>query len=319
MMKKYLFALVLSTSIFAPLPAQNFPFPTSDAEWITTWASGCIGGSHIYNVWRDYIGGDTVIQQKLYKKIYHRRECYLVTQGNHCDYSYTNYDIEGYPIGALRVENQRVYFQKFAGSSPSLHTELMPAGIDVLLYDYGWQVGDTLFAPLNNGSANNFKVTEISTLPSGRKQFKLINISFIGFQRLITEGVGSTVGLFGNYANPFNSAVECCFNHNGSVVQTSEYCSFCGYVSVTPSPSDIQLKVYPNPASDQLFIEMPDNTKALELKFYNLQGQCLYEDLNFLGQTQVAVGRWSAQSWIFIVVRDPSSAHTWIQKIQLNQ
>ncbi len=81
-MKRNLFMLCL---LFAApsitYAQQNFSFPESDAEWITTRVSGCIGGSSIYNLWREYLGPDTLLQGHIYQKLFLQPECTLVTQG----------------------------------------------------------------------------------------------------------------------------------------------------------------------------------------------------------------------------------------------
>lgn len=329
-MKSNLLALLCCVAGTAPLVAQNFPFPTANAEWITTRVSGCAGGSDIYNSWREYLGGDTVLQNKPYQKLYLQPECTLTTQGTNCDYSLNVYQGLAFAIGALREEDQRVYFQKFELSNDLFTTyektmNLLSAGIDILLYDFNWQIGDTLAAEVGGGAAIKYAVTSLSTLPNGRKKYVLTHLSGSAYTYEIIEGAGNSMGLFANYINPTGSSylpVNGCFHHNGAVVFTSTFCTTCGSVAVAPEPEVPALEVYPNPASDRLSIVLtPLNSlpEFYELQIYNLQGQLLYGDAHFSGQGQLSVAQWPAQTALLIVLREPGSGQLQCRYVQLER
>ena len=329
-MKSNLLALLCCVAGTAPLVAQNFPFPTANAEWITTRVSGCAGGSAIYNSWREYLGGDTVLQNKPYQKLYLQPECTLTTQGTNCNYSLNVYQGPAFVIGALREEDQRVYFQKFESSNGLFTTyektmNLLSAGIDILLYDFNWQIGDTLAAEVGGGAAIKYAVTSLSTLPNGRKKYILTHLSGSVYTYEIIEGAGNSMGLFANYINPTGSSylpVNGCFYHDGAAVLTSAFCTTCGSVTVAPEPEVPALKVYPNPASDRLNIVLtPPNSRSefYELQIYNLQGQLLYQDAHFSGQGQLSVAQWPAQTALLIVLREPGSGQLQCRYVQLER
>ncbi len=164
-MKKHFFIVVLLlNSALHFLTAQNFPFPTADAEWINISKSPCMSGSLTYGVWREYLYGDTVLDQITYHKVYRQSICRLTTQGLHCSYQLQTFQNPGKNIGAIREENQQVFFRGYANGYE---------GQNYLLYDFNWVVGDT-FA---SGSAYyTYRISNITTTADGRKRFELASL-----------------------------------------------------------------------------------------------------------------------------------------------
>lgn len=322
-MKKNLFFLLLLATATPPLSAQqNFAFPTADAEWITARASGCIGGSTIYNTWREYLGADTLVQGLTYQKLMLQPECTLQTQGMNCNYAYNPYQGPPVNIGALRVEGQKVFFRKFSLPPPDAgvyEADLInvPGGTDVLLYDFGWTVGDTVVTPKSDGTSIRYKITEVSLYPSGRKKFSLLHITGIGYTHVVMEGMGNTVGLWGNYSNIAANSyapLPSCFHQNGVVILDSGECAHCGTVEVEAEPASVGLSVFPNPADQTIEIETTGG--RFDLHIVNLLGQTLYHETGFSDRTTVSSANWPAQTCI-VQLSNPDKEQVFLKKVRI--
>lgn len=325
-MKKNLFTLALWLCAAVPLFAQqNFSIPVVDAEWITVRASGCIGGSTLYNTWREYLGSDTLVQGQTYQKLMLHPECTLQTQGLNCNYFYNAYQGPAVNIGALRVAGQKVYFLKFTLPPPDASVyeadlEKVPGGTDVLLYDFGWSVGDTVVTPKSDGSNIFYKVTDVSLYPSGRKKISLLHLNGIGYTHIVMEGMGNTVGLLGNYSNIAASSyapLPACFNQNGQFIVDSGECDHCGSVATKPEPLDGVFSVFPNPADQSIVVETgQDSPQNFDLQIVNLLGQVLYRQNDCEGHTTVSCANWPAQPCI-LLLSDRSGGKLWLKKLQI--
>ncbi|MCB0522910.1 MAG: T9SS type A sorting domain-containing protein [Saprospiraceae bacterium] len=323
---KFAFLLFVSSSFPLKLFSQNFPFPSSNAEWVTTRVSGCVGASNIYNVWREYLGGDTVWQNQTYKIVFLKPSCTLTTQGQNCDYSLVPYGGPVIPIGGIREENGKVYFNKFDLPDNYFYTferqlNNLPAKTEVLLYDFNWQMGNTHEA-VTNSTSLNFSITSISTLPDGRKQFLLTHLQGFSYTKTVVEGAGAVDGLFGLYYDPTGSTylpLDGCFYDNGTEVLHSDHCNYCGSVDTPFDPPGLHVQVYPNPASELLSvnIESPEQYDNYELKIYDLLGSLVYEDLNFSGQEQLSIEELSLKSLAILLIRIPAIEKTWVRKVVL--
>ncbi|TNE61593.1 MAG: T9SS type A sorting domain-containing protein [Bacteroidetes bacterium] len=323
-MKSILPGLLLLNVAWAPLAAQNYPFPTADAEWVTTHVSNyCIGGSNIYFLWREYLGTDTTIQGRIYQKVLLQPECKHITTGTHC----TGFDVfyAGGPmtIGALRADDQQVFFYRFPlpdslfGDFETALTDL-PSGEDVLLFDFGLEVGDTMVAHIKSGNDLHFEVVKTDTW-SNRKRLTLKFLDGIGYTREVTEGIGSNDGLLGLYYSPaasFYLPLGTCFYTAGKKLLSAQYCGVCGVVSTPPTPETLPAQVYPNPAQDKLYLEIdPKYASGLfDLQLFDIQGKLLaqrvhtgciiYLPANFHGWLIVALQdrdsrlHWKGRVWV---------------------
>ncbi|MBL7806130.1 MAG: hypothetical protein JNL02_20470 [Saprospiraceae bacterium] len=323
-MKKSLFFLIGSFFFALSSVAQtNFPFPVADAEWITTRASGCIGGSIIYDTWREYLDGDTAVQGQTYQKLMLQPECTLQTQGTNCDYALNVYPGPPINIGAIHVDGQKVFFRKFTLPPPEAgvyEADLfdLPTGVDILLYDFGWSVGDTVAAPKNDGSAVLYKVTDVSFFPSGRKKISLLHLNGIGYTHLIMEGMGNTVGLLGNYSSLAASSyapLPGCFHHNGMVIVDSGECQHCGAVGTNDETVGKMFSIFPNPADLSFQIETSsDNPSDFDLHIVSLLGQTIYRQNDFTGRLTVSCTDWPAQPYI-VLLSKRANGQMWSEKL----
>jgi hypothetical protein len=249
------------------LEAQGYNFPTSKAKWETTHYSACIGGSSIYFSWWDYLGADTVMQGVTYQRLMVLPRCKRITAGTHCDASETPYYGVGIPSGGIRREGQKVYFRKFniPGGTPWEFAEdalaNIPAETEILLYDFNWQIGDTVTATVSSGTPYRYVVSDTST-QNGRKNITLKHLSLIGYTTSVIEGIGHPSGLFGLYYSPVSGIHlpgKVCFYQNNVLILDGEHCNVCSALptDVDEFTKSVDYTLSPNPADQTVAVTMP--------------------------------------------------------------
>jgi len=254
--------LCLATSANAQTSVYH-PFPDTTSIWsvddynIITYAK-----THT----RLGLKGDTVINAMNYKKIYSiwYWDTTMIT-------SYNTY------YAALREQNKKIYTK--IGNQP-----------EQVLYDFNLAVGDTMhyYYSLIESQPDTFSrvLTKIDSfkLYTGeyRKRYCFANGINCYVPDTVVEGIGSIYwwGLF----NPLvNNMCTCgdeytfsCFKEMDTVLYLNNtFCSycFCGLsVDLNEFQSLGKITVFPNPATDKLFIETFQNSS---IEISNIEGQIL--------------------------------------------
>ncbi|MFK7758302.1 MAG: T9SS type A sorting domain-containing protein [Flavobacteriales bacterium] len=264
--------------------SQNyFPFPTDSATWTeaTQWIA--LG----YNPWLpvEYkMSGDTLISGLTYSKI----------QMNLIDHPYGSSG--EYYIGGLREdENKKVYFRpdSIVVDADIAFYYVLPFlfpsdSTEYLLYDFSQiEVGDTL-VDYYNPNPNDFDIVSgiDSTLVGDeyRKVYEFTN-SFLSFPTsFFIEGIGSSLGLFAPFGNPFAPEVSgyqlTCFSH-GDVFFENPYefeVSDCQVIVSVQEFRSSSFSLYPNPTSDKLLIES-SGSRIQSVQIYSQSGKLVYSDM----------------------------------------
>ena len=270
-------------------------FPSDSIQWITTHESNyCIGGSNIVYLWYEYLGADTLIQNISYHKLMFQPGCKYVNTGSHCTGFYSYENGSSYAVGGIRAENGIVIFQKFdvsdnLFSSYEQALAKIPALVDIVLYDFNWEVGDTVTMPLKNDIGIPFFVGRV-VVENGLKRIGLWRLSGIPVSMNVIEGIGEKSGIFGMYYDPSGSyylPLDNCVTHNGQLIQSGLSCNLCGLVNTHDPEKMTQTKIYPNPASDDIFIETESSDGPFVLRIFNTIGELIYLDKVFPGNTNV--------------------------------
>lgn len=211
-----------------------------------------------------FFKGDTIISGLKYKKLMHdRRDTIYSTQPYIQDsYGYT---------AAFRQDSLKVYFVLKDSIKENLYCDFEISKGNQLQYYYGKSI-----------------VKNIDSIPFGntfRKKYILENgISFY-------EGIGLGYGLFHN----FNVGIEggvylTCFEQNNIIQYVSEWSSNqgeCGlYVtSINENSFFNDLKIFPNPFSEQTILQTDFQLKNASLTLENIHGQTIKQIKNISGQT----------------------------------
>jgi hypothetical protein len=236
-------------------------FPDSNAIWHETYILS--PPPQIWSLWYNGIGetyynGDTVINNKMYHKLYQKIRNIFCSQIIE----------QTYYAGALREDtiNKKVY------SMDSWQNE------EHLLYDFTLQPGDML--PYSSGAIVDFIDTIITNDGIKRSRW---NVSGGYYSSAVIEGIGGTHGLLSNYLLMEYPDVTLCFEGDSKqTVYVNSYFGYgYGYCNVITdtcyylSTSDMKLnevQVYPNPADIYVNVDIPANFKIVSFELIDLSG-----------------------------------------------
>lgn len=294
-MKKIIviFLLICSTSFFAQ---SYFPFPDSVGIWRQT--STHDQGFSMYELtnYNIFLNGDTIIDNALYSKLYtYSCGTFMIPTSYpnppfNCPVDTSN----AVYYGALRDVNKKIYFlpdslynstrmYPFCFTSntgngwPSLNEEL-------LLYDFNVNVGDTvLYETLDSLKMVITSIDSVLIQSNFRKRYNynlLYNWSMqcvpFGAGYNYVEGIGDIYsGLFSLFIWYFeNSENLNCFEDN-QIYYSSPNSSGCLLSNLKENLFENDLKIYPNPSSSKLFIEL-ENPTPTSIRLFDINGKEIF-------------------------------------------
>jgi hypothetical protein len=227
-----------------------------------------------------YVDGDTILNDKVFVKIYQEGIEY---QG--IDMSYTETPFSNpMPLAFLRSEGMKMFIWNDA-------TEM-----EELVYDYDVAVGDPFMAPLY--TYPNY-VAAIDIITIGGIERKVFTVSEGGDAHAMQfiEGVGHWRGL---WQSDQNNNISCqdfltCFSLNDEsyIVDIEESpwlipsSDICEYVVSTAEIDDKNFKVFPNPTSDELNIQF--DSLILSIEIVDIAGRIILAIQPNTGTAQVNV------------------------------
>lgn len=249
-------------------------------------------------VWEYHTNGDTMADGQTYLKVYRRdlelNESFLPPFN----------PASAFELVALMredIEERKVYATLLV-NLPILFSNC-PVGEESLLFDFSLAVGDTasfctlfweneyIINAINNATYWGMEIREFHTM---------------GYFYL--EGIGSAFGLFETMFIPVKSQD----NRNLSSTGLLYYCrdTPCDYVVSTKELPDNQaLKISPNPATNQTWLELPENTPLAKarIELYSSSGRLLQKtkplsnfhkiDVAHLPKGLYLVRLWDGESW----------------------
>jgi hypothetical protein len=87
-----------------------------------------------------------------------------------------------------------------------------------------------------------------------------------------------------NYASAFSqNTIKFAYDKAGNITQRYIQVTTLRLPDTAPKDSVLTFKIYPNPTSDQIFIDGPlkDNVKEAEVLLYNISGSVLKQDVYY--------------------------------------
>lgn len=146
-------------------------------------------------------------------------------------------------------------------------------GNDSLIYNFDLTIGDSLFSTIGNGWGPDITIDTIyndNYYGVTRKVFATKD-TFGNIQRKLIEGLGSEYGFIAySYDSGFESGTFTnCIKHNGVTLYGDSTVTCDLPLAITNIQQDIKVKVYPNPACDNIIIEFDKNITSncrIELK-----------------------------------------------------
>ncbi len=263
-MKRFLFFFIICISTSTIGLAQTtvyHPFPDSNAFWqVRHWN---VFTSATLDQTRYGLKGDTVISGKTYHQVFSLFDSTLTNPRS------TYY-------AAIREENKRVY-------------GVISDSVEHLLYDFNISVGDTErydYLYTNGGPSTFYRVlTSIDSVLLGdgkyRKRFNLSSNSQASFD-IVIEGLGSTLGhaIFEPIIDFMCTCedvyeVSCIKEYDTALYLNNPLCNqcFCSFLtSVNDYKKQNTFQIYPNPTSDQFYIEA-NTTDKLTVDLFDMKGR----------------------------------------------
>ncbi len=211
-------------------------------------------------------------------------------------------------IGLLdqNVPYKKVYFTRLT-TNPSLFPicldSIFPFKETVLLYDFDLEVGDTV----SWRSAPNI-VLFIDSLQLNDGSWRRTLHFKADSSYFWIEGVGSNLGLLNSRANLNLTDVSCalhCFRENNVLKYNTVNAVFCDSVIVgtnEPSLSEL-MRLFPNPTSGQVSLELPESAVPAILRLFDAQGKLLTTKEITASQTTLDVSPWSASAVLFLQIQ----------------
>ena len=264
--------LILAMCIATSALAQN-SFPTSNAIW----------NERIYVNDRKYeklfgLLGDTIINDVLYSTLYEFSDTILSKE-----------NIKGY-IGGLRNEEQKVFFRP-------ANWEYYGDGIpDILLYDFGAEVGDVVYHNAIIYSYGNGGYADIQPHDGGGGSI-IISITIDENNRKVFtcsgggsqwyEGMGSIAGVLRTIptaepldGNTYSYKLDC-LKHNDTVKYVNSSCNkcFCHWlINISDYKLDNNcINIFPNPTNYELRITNYElRITNYELRIFDIIGKTVF-------------------------------------------
>lgn len=248
---KFFLAISLTILIFTAHSQQSI---VNESGLWSTLELHCLPGGNSYTTYFIKFSGDTIVEDKSYKKVL---KCDEETQTEWSTYGLIRED-----------EENRVY--------------LRPVGyIEGLIYDFGVSVGDSVVA-LNvfiNPDTLHFVVTQVDSvllLDGYRKRVTLFEYNNIK-EEVWIEGVGSLFGILNSCNDSYGGLCGgydgLCYEEEGELVYQHEEYDEC-YISLVTNfekQDAPKLSFYPNPAKSMVTIDFEESGNK-EIGIYNLQG-----------------------------------------------
>lgn len=267
--------------------------------------------------------GDTLWYEKPY--IYNKLYAYnpdstvrMCQYSGYCSNSTCQPDIQGFCssgwpntqgldyIGGIRQDtaNKKLYYKPDCNFYK-----------DTLLYDFSLELGDTAFA------ANNYQQNVCESF--GGLYWIVTNIDSVlledgiyhwrwwfGNTMKVIEGVGSDNGFVTREAGvcmPYYCKLVS--NHNlitnDTLYKDPTTCSYPNRCNLTTAiPEHLfksPIKIYPNPASDFISIELPQNYTQAQLSVYNLTGQLVSHKHLTQSSQQIPIHELGNGMYIFVI------------------
>jgi Secretion system C-terminal sorting domain len=291
---KLIFAIFILSTNFNEGNAQDYiPFYLDNVKWTMERVNPVLGPEDGHSYWEIYTLNDTLINDKVYRKVATRNLCeqWPDSQGN---LQFNNSIVtDEFIFGGIREENKKVYFLRFgeAPQWPILQGRIKNFSLEEehLLYDFDVSPGDTIHfsdltsSTITNGdtsyfTANFFTIIIDQIAPTqDHKRYEVTNSSSFAFPLetgTLMEGVGSSYGFFGSY-DSFLTFLRC-FSINEEIMFFDQNCGPCsGYVSTNDVEELRKFKIFPNPTSSNLNVVSTTNFKIKEIEIYNSVGKLL--------------------------------------------
>lgn len=179
-------------------------------------------------------------------------------------------------VAALRNDGYKTYLYKLSHHIDTLIGTYFPDTTDRLLYDFGLEVGDSLFFT-NFEGGESFSVVQnkyIVEFPGDIERIGLTMYQDYGKVLYLCQGIGEYFsGLFESLA-PVNSLYTgelTCYQENGEVINGIDECTEPTYFFIDYDDPNPVYGLWPNPFREELHFAFGNDVSSLA--FYNMAMQ----------------------------------------------
>jgi len=245
------------------------PMPTEDAVW-SVCLFGCTGANPNPNTILYGTNGDTLIDNKIYHKIYTTQDSIWNEENN--DFSYH---------GSFREEDKVVYFIRYNQDT------------EVVIMDFNMEIGDTLLHYLCLPPGEIHKTTFLAVidtieLSNGEKRAiylfdretrdvwpDTITIYIDEKTHWWIEGIGQGEWRVHHKNSHPNSDILLCYEQDEIQLYNNADFNYCHIPSITNSTYSLKtpdIKIYPNPSNEYCQIRLDRLYKNVSIQLYDLTG-----------------------------------------------
>ena len=312
----FLFFILFSELKFSSAQIYH-PFPDTLASWSEVgvscpfWEPGDLCSTYD---WLFSLGHDTIIDGKDYILVGYNLTAYSTWILGGQAVSAVNYSFQlpGEIFGAIREDSdKKVWYRKLKEITQPVFSAayIGSQDSDILLYDFGVSVGDSLLWTFWYAVVDSIDSVELLN-GEWHKRINLHNSDY-GDNYWI-EGMGSNLGFFGAYQSPiFEGGDELsCFEQNDLLLfspfiwDSTFECNQIYTGLLKPNLVDL-ISVFPNPTSDFLIFYLGNFTASqCEISIYNSTGQLLRHFSSFYSnQRQIPVDEIGSDGMYFYTVK----------------
>lgn len=178
-----------------------------------------------------------------------------------------------------------------------------PLGETVLLYDFDLEPGDTVAW---RSEPNIVLFTDSIQINDGSWR-RTVHFKPDSSYYWI-EGIGSNLGLLNSRANLNMTDVSCalhCFRQNNVLKYNTVDAAFCDsvIVGISEPPLDALVRLYPNPTTGNVLLEIPTGATPAWLRLFDAQGKLLHTREVTSAQTALDVSPWSGSAVLFLHIQ----------------
>ncbi|MEM7102773.1 MAG: T9SS type A sorting domain-containing protein [Bacteroidota bacterium] len=304
--------LIILSFVNQTVLSQSYtPFELDNVEWVMEQVFPHFGPTDDVQYWTMYTTEeDTVINNSTYRLLYINKHCQDFYDQFHNSVFNDQFVYDNFAVGGLREDSKRLYFYKFEEQPNEPFRfdsgyQRLEEHEEYLLYDFNFAIGDTIhFSTLDlfeviNGDTTFYETPHFTIINSatgqtnGANTYSVspnISFAFPFAEGSWIEGIGSSYGLFGSYYSYFSRLI--CYKIDKTVMlgNNCEPCTGLPVSTIDPAlTSDVLL--FPNPATDKVFIRMEGDKRLKEVTILDQLGRTLieYSDLDDLQNVEISV------------------------------
>lgn len=251
--------------------AQNTNWFQSSDQWYFHIQSGWVG-SGIEHLWVSPV--DTTIGNKTYRVIERKAE----------------FD----PSNAV-IESRRLVRQ----DGKKIYTVFPWTGTEMLLYDFGMSVGDTVWLPVDPGPGTfGYVVSSIETIQINGHNLLKQEITWLKGNTTLASAKGTFIESIGNVEGLHLVGGEWCLSENylfldepGSIISDGEERIFCSFQNdqiqfegigetfcaalATDSPIAESAIIYPNPGTGTIRVGIKNGPREMQVDLFDPMGRLI--------------------------------------------